>query len=239
MVYRRNSLTTAKPVTNTSSRFPVSSELFSTCWILVAQTLQSSLGIKLFVMIILWLLRSMHKLQLRDKNNTKLLEMNRLPRSKMSIYIPKQVVGYVPQGMLSSGVISRRGSWSCIGARQHRKDLLLPVNLSAGPTKMDVMDETVAGEKDTNHVCFHLYEYVTYELPLEFKTVKIYLDAAGYFKNVLSGGQQKWYQKVALLVLSLYSWYRDTQNLNVIWNLLVLQIDSTSPISSIQENSFG
>jgi len=57
------------------------------------------------------------------------------------------------------------------------------VNSSSGPDKMYVMDETVAGEKNTNHVCSHLYQYVMIEVPLEFKTVRIYLDSAGYFKN--------------------------------------------------------
>jgi len=52
-----------------------------------------------------------------------------------------------------------------------------------GGSKIYVVDETVAGEKDADHVCSYLHEYLMNELPLAFKSVKIYLDAAPYFKN--------------------------------------------------------
>jgi len=57
------------------------------------------------------------------------------------------------------------------------------VNSSLGKNKIYVTDETVAGEKDSNHVCSYLYEYVFNELPLEFHSLKVYLDGAPYFKN--------------------------------------------------------
>jgi len=57
------------------------------------------------------------------------------------------------------------------------------VNSTLGKDKFYIIDETVAGEKDSNHVCSHLFEYVQNELSTDFQAVKIYLDAAPYFKT--------------------------------------------------------
>lgn len=57
------------------------------------------------------------------------------------------------------------------------------VDSSLGNDKVNVGDGTIAGEKDVNHICSHLFEYVNKEIPRQFETLRIFLDAASYFKK--------------------------------------------------------
>jgi len=57
------------------------------------------------------------------------------------------------------------------------------VSSSLGPDTVYVVDETIAGETDANHVRSHLFEHVLNEIPSQFETLRIFLDAAPYFKN--------------------------------------------------------
>jgi len=57
------------------------------------------------------------------------------------------------------------------------------VNSSLDPDKIYVIDETAAGEKDSDLVCSFLHNYVQNCVRKEFKKIRIYLDSAPYFKS--------------------------------------------------------
>lgn len=57
------------------------------------------------------------------------------------------------------------------------------VDASSSKSHVYVVDETVAGEKDANHVCSFLEDYVQNVVDPRAKFLRLYFDAAAYFKS--------------------------------------------------------